>query len=62
MGRAGIEPATLGLKVRIYEPSQAVANGNLLHFSGIETAPNCTDLHGLETSLYARSYARASSD
>jgi hypothetical protein len=31
----------------------------VLHFAQIETATNCSKLQGLETSLYARSYARA---
>ena len=58
MGRAGIEPATLGLKVRPNELRQAAINRDVLHFARIRAATNCSKTRDVETSVYARSYAR----
>jgi hypothetical protein len=58
MGRVGLEPTPWRLKVRTDEARRAAANGKMLHFTQILTAPNCSQLKGLETNLYARSYAR----
>src|SRR5262249_26426341 len=55
MGRAGIEPATLGLKVRKHEPRRTATNGNVLQFVRIGTATNCTRMRSVETNVYARS-------
>ena len=54
MGRAGIEPANLGLKVRIHELRRTAANGNELHLARIAAAANGSYMRGLETIIYAR--------
>jgi hypothetical protein len=58
MGRAGIEPATLGLKVRNRELRRTAGNGNVLQLVRIGAATNCSEMQDLETNLYAHSYAR----
>jgi len=58
MGRVGIELTTFGLKVRANEPRRSEANGNVLHRAQIETETSCSEMQGVETNLYARSYAR----
>jgi hypothetical protein len=62
MGRAGIEPATLGLKVRKGEPRRTAANRNILHPVRIATATNCSEMQGVETTVYAHSYAHSTSE
>ena len=57
MGRAGIEPATLGLKVRLDELQRAARDGNVLHLARSDSATNCNKLQVAETSLYAHPYA-----
>lgn len=59
MGRAGIEPATLGLKVRLYELQRTARDRNMLHEAGFDYATSCNEMQVMETSLYAHSYARA---
>ena len=58
MGRVGLEPTPWRLKVRIHELRHAATNGNKLHLAQIGVATNCSILRGVETNLYARSYAR----
>jgi hypothetical protein len=48
----------LALTVRIHEPRRTAANGNILHLRRIVTATNCSEMKGIETGLYARSYTR----
>jgi hypothetical protein len=54
MGRAGIEPATLGLKVPLDELQRTATNGNALQTARIIVATNCSETQRAETSLYAR--------
>ena len=61
MGRAGIEPATLGLKVRTNEPKRAPSSCEMLQRVRFAAAPDCSEMHVIETSLYAHPYARFSS-
>jgi hypothetical protein len=60
MGRAGIEPATLGLKVRLNKLQRTATDGNVLQRVGIVSATNCSKLQVAETSLYAHPYAHLS--
>jgi hypothetical protein len=53
MGRAGIEPATLGLKVRLDKLRRSAANGNVLKIARFMVATNCSEMQRAETSLYA---------
>src|SRR2546425_10908985 len=57
MGRAGIEPATLGLKVRPELLQRAAGDGNVLQMMRFVAATNCSEMHPAETSLYAHLYA-----
>ena len=57
MGRAGIEPATLGLKVRLNKLQRTAAAGNVLQVARIVVATNCSEMQLTETSLYAHLYA-----
>jgi hypothetical protein len=57
MGRAGIEPATLGLKVRLDQLQRAAGDGNVLQMTRFVAATNCSQMHPAETSLYAHLYA-----
>jgi Histidine kinase-, DNA gyrase B-, and HSP90-like ATPase len=58
MGRAGLEPAPRGLKVRANELRRTAADRNVLQLARIGTATSCSELRRLETILFARSYAR----
>ena len=60
MGRVGIEPTPWRLKVRVHELRRTASNGNVLQGARIATATNCSGMRGMETTLYARSYARVS--
>ena len=53
MGRAGLEPATLGLKVQPHRPLQTAAGGIFFQLSGFVTAEDCDVLHLAETRRYA---------
>ena len=55
----GYEPATLGLTVRRNEPQRAARFGNSLQTGRCETAANCSEPQGMETSPYSRSYSRS---
>src|SRR5438067_6964391 len=58
MGRAGIEPATLGLKV-LTEPLRPVAKAEITcKRSRVVDASNCIRVHFAEASRYSRSYSR----
>ena len=57
VGRAGIEPATLGLKVRPNELQRATSDCAKLQFERFEVAARCSEMRPLETSLYAHPYA-----
>jgi hypothetical protein len=59
MGRVGIEPATLGLKVRPHKLRLPARNGNLLQIGQIVTATNQSKMRQAETSLYAHLYTAA---
>src|SRR4051794_31636460 len=50
MGRVGIEPTTLGLKVRRERPRRTVANGNVLQRRRFAAAVTCDELWAAETS------------
>jgi hypothetical protein len=50
--------AMLGLTVRVHELPLTATNGNILHLEPIVTATYCSEIQGMETNLYARSYAR----
>jgi hypothetical protein len=53
MGRAGFEPATLGLKVRLGDLQRAARNGKILQVGAFSHATNCYKLPTAETSPYA---------
>jgi hypothetical protein len=53
MGRAGIEPATLGLKVRVDELQRTARDRKTLQIAPTTDATNCSETHLVETSLYA---------
>jgi hypothetical protein len=53
MGRAGIEPATLGLKVRPERRRRSVANGNLLQRPRFDDVTSCDELPVVETDAYS---------
>ena len=57
MGRAGIEPATLGLKVRAELMRRGAADGNVLQPARVATAPNCNELRVAEASPYSNPYS-----
>jgi hypothetical protein len=56
MGRAGIEPATLGLKVQLNRLQQVATGGNFLQITQIETAANYPNSRVTETNLYVVLY------
>jgi hypothetical protein len=58
MGRAGIEPATLGSKVRLNELQPRASDGNVLQRGGIAFATSCSQMQVTERSLYAHPYAQ----
>ena len=57
MGRAGIEPATLGLKVRAELMRRGAADGNVLQPARVASAPNCNELRVAEASPYSNPYS-----
>jgi hypothetical protein len=57
MGRAGIEPATLGLKVLRRPLQMHATNGNSLQSRRIRTAGNCKELQAAETTRYSNRYS-----
>jgi hypothetical protein len=59
MGRAGLEPATLGLKVRRKRLRPAAGSGNVLQNRRCVMAASCWKLHTMETYSYSHSYSRA---
>jgi hypothetical protein len=59
MGRAGIEPATLGLKVRLNKLQRAAPDRNMLQIAQFIVATNCSEMQQAETSLYAHRTHRA---
>jgi len=54
MGRAGIEPATLGLKVRPKKLRPSARSSNSLQIARVVVAANCNEACRIETSVYAR--------
>ena len=58
MGRAGIEPATLGLKVLTRRLQVAAAAGSCLQVARRSTAAECTELQVTETVRYSTPYSR----
>jgi hypothetical protein len=54
MGRAGPEPATLGLKARASEKQLAATSGKCLHMRRSYLATKCYEMHFGEASPYAR--------
>src|SRR5262249_17169809 len=61
MGRAGIELATLGLKVRLHWLDPGGRDGNVLHRGRTAVATSCSKMQLTETSLYAHPYAHLAS-
>jgi hypothetical protein len=61
MGRAGLEPATLGLKVQPNQLRDIAENLKTLQGARITVATSCNKLRVGEASLYAHSYAHLSS-
>jgi hypothetical protein len=57
MGRAGIEPATLGLRVRPNEPQRTAGNGISLQTSTPRHPTDRDELQPTEPTPYAHSYA-----
>jgi hypothetical protein len=62
MGRAGIEPATLGLKVRAEPRQQTALRRNCLQRPRVDALTNGNELQVVETRPYSHSYSRPSSD
>ena len=60
MGRTGIEPATLGLKVRLNKLQRTEGNGNVLHVVGFDYAASGSKMQVTETNLFAHPYAHLS--
>jgi hypothetical protein len=58
MGRVGIEPTTLGLRVRPDELKRATPSGKPLLGGAFHFATNCYKLHASETNRYAHRYAQ----
>jgi hypothetical protein len=58
MGRSGIEPATLGLKVQASELRQVPSERNILQIQLIRSTANCSKQRVVENILYAHLYAR----
>jgi hypothetical protein len=54
MGRGGIEPPTLGLRVPPSVRKRAAADGNLLQTGVFQIATNCHELRPMEASLFTR--------
>ena len=59
MGRAGIEPATLGLRVRPNEQQRAAASRKILQMAVFWLYANCSKLQRTEPKPYAQRYARS---
>jgi hypothetical protein len=59
MGRVGLEPTTLGLKVRPEWMQVAVGNRKYLQRASIRAARICSGLRSAETNSYSQSYSRA---
>jgi hypothetical protein len=55
MGRAGIEPATLGLKVGPNERKRAARGGTMLQLGHFLVAVSSSEMRPIETSVYAHS-------
>src|SRR6476659_437200 len=60
MGRAGLEPATLGLKVLPNKLRRAAANWKCLQTVRLDAATSCNESQPVETSLYAHPYTHLS--
>src|SRR4051812_44943308 len=58
MGRAGIEPATLGLKVRAELMRRGAADGKVLQLGRLAITPSCNELRLAEASPYSNPYSR----
>jgi hypothetical protein len=61
MGRARLELATLGLKVRAERLRLRATNGNSLQLPRLVVEPRCSEMKAPETSRYSRPYSRLSS-
>src|SRR3954454_9100296 len=57
MGRAGIEPATLGLKVRAELLRRGATDGKVLQVARSATAPSCNELRLADASPYSNRYS-----
>ena len=57
MGPEGIEPATLGLRVRINKLKRAASKRKLLYLPPFCLATSCSEMQPTETSLDANPYA-----
>ena len=57
MGREGLEPSTLGLKVHLLCRRGAARRGKCLHRDSFPSATTYIELRQSETKLYARTYA-----
>ena len=60
-GPGGTRTHALEIKVRPNELRRTAGNGNVLQLARIGTATNCSEMRDVETTLYARSYARSAS-
>jgi hypothetical protein len=58
MGRAGIEPATLGLRVRSDEPKRTTRERKCLQRCTFSLATNCHELHRVEGKPVRARYAQ----
>jgi hypothetical protein len=58
MGRTGIEPVTLGLKVRSERLELVATDGNLLQEPRFAQATRCNERCVSETSPYSHPYSR----
>jgi hypothetical protein len=59
VGRAGLEPATLGLKVRAGWLLRPARGCIALKECGLSAATRCSEMQGSETVRYSNSYSRA---
>ena len=59
MGRAGLEPATLGLKVRPGWMQRVVDKRKVLQKAGFRAASNCERVRPTETTRYSNRYSSA---
>ena len=57
MGRGGIEPPTLGLKVRANGLRRPARDGKILQLGRFVAAVSSSEMRPVETSVYAHSYA-----